>query len=106
MKLCDWRKGLNQTFRYSYLADNSILVLPLGIAKVAEAELRLFRDLNVGLWSFEKKGERIQRIFTPRTAGSRNPAARERAMEMIRGGGTLQPSQLAPKKLDQDRLRK
>jgi hypothetical protein len=84
MKLCDWRKGLNQAFRYSYFADNSILVLPPGIAKVAEAEIGLFKDLNVGLWSFENKGERIQRIFTPRMAGSRNPAARARAMEMIR----------------------
>ncbi len=84
MKLFDWRKGLSQAFRYSHFADTSILVLPPAAAKVAEARLQLFGDLNVGLWSFDKKGDRIRRIFTPVTGRSRNPAAREKAMGMIR----------------------
>jgi hypothetical protein len=84
MKLYDWRRGLTQAFRYSHFSDASVLVLPPDVAKVAGASLQLFKDLNIGLWVFDKKTETIYRVFTPKTAAPRNPAAREKALQIIR----------------------
>ena len=83
MKLTDWRKGLAQAYRYSYFADVALVVLPLDAAKTAKAELKLFRDLGVGLWSFDKASGKIRKLFTPRYAKPRNARAREKALESL-----------------------
>ena len=63
MKLSDWRKGLSQAYRYSYFADLAVLVLPPSVAD--NAEVKLFRDLHIGLWSFDPASQVITRLFTP-----------------------------------------
>jgi len=83
MKLRDWRKGLAQAYRYTYFADVALVVLPPEIAKNAKDELKLFRRLGVGLWSFDKATGKICRIFTPRHASPRNVRAREKALESL-----------------------
>ncbi len=83
MKLSDWRKGLSQAYRYSYFADVALVVLPPEIAKNAKAELKLFRELRVGLWSFDKATGTILRLFTPRRGRPRNVRAREKALESL-----------------------
>jgi hypothetical protein len=83
MKLTDWRKGFAQAYRYSYFADLAIVVLPPDTAKVAEAELSLFRKMGVGLWSFEKASGRIRKLFVPRHSKPRNARAKEKALESL-----------------------
>ena len=83
MKLTDWRKGLAQAYRYGYFADVALVILPPAVARNAKAELKLFRKLGVGLWSFEKTTGKICRIFTPRPASPRNIRAREKALESL-----------------------
>lgn len=83
MKLTDWRKGLAQAYRYGYFADVAIVVLPTDAVKAAKMELKLFRDLSVGLWSFDKATGTIRRLFTPRHAKPRNARANEKALESL-----------------------
>lgn len=90
MKLSDWRKGLSQAYRYSYFADLSVLVLPPDIAD--KADVKVFRDLNIGLWSFDPASEVITKVFTPRRSGARNARAKEKAMDAL--GRCLQLGQL------------
>jgi hypothetical protein len=92
MKLSDWRKGLAQAYRYSYFADQAVVVLPPNLAAIAKANLDLFRKSNVGLWSFNPSTEAICKLFTPRRSGPRNSRAKDKALESL--GRALQFSQL------------
>ena len=58
----------------------------------AEADLALFRESNVGLWSFDPATDTIRDLFTPRCSGPRSPGAKDQALESL--GRSLQFSQL------------
>lgn len=90
MKLSDWRKGLSQAYRYSYFADLAVVVLPPAVA--GNAEIQLFRDLNIALWSFDTTTKLIAKLFTPKQSGPRNAKAKDRATEAL--GRYLQLGQL------------
>lgn len=92
MKLSDWRKGLTQAYRYSYFADQAVVVLPPDLAATAKADLDLFRESNVGIWSFDPATEVIRKLFTPRRSGPRSPRAKDKALESL--GRSLHFSQL------------
>jgi hypothetical protein len=83
MKLSDWRKGLAQAYRYGYFADAAMLIVPPETAKLAKAELDLFRQLRVGLWSFNSRSKKIRKFFTPRENKPRNKKAREKALDLF-----------------------
>lgn len=83
MKMSDWKKGLNQAFRYTYFAETSILVLPSEVANTAANSLVLFKRLNIGLWGFDKRSGMISKIFTPFPALAKNLKARQRAVEQV-----------------------
>jgi hypothetical protein len=91
MKLTDWRKGLAQAYRYSYFANLSVLVLPPDVAATAKAGIALFRESNVGLWSFNPDTGVIRKIFTPRGSNPRSIKANEKALESL--GRSLKFSQ-------------
>ncbi len=55
MKLKDWRKALQQAYRYTYYADKAVVVLPPDTVNIAKQELNLFKQFNIGLWSFNKE---------------------------------------------------
>ncbi len=92
VKLADWPKGLAQACRYSYFADLAVVALPPDPAATAEADLALFRESNVGLWSFDPATDTIRDLFTPRCSGPRSPGAKDQALESL--GRSLQFSQL------------
>src|SRR3989339_2290445 len=83
MKLNDWSRAIQQAYRYTYFADQSIVVLPTTAAKVARRQLALLREMRVGLWGFDKCNGQIVKYFTPRTHCPRNPAARDRALDLL-----------------------
>ena len=91
MKLTDWRKGLAQAYRYSYFADLAVVVLPPKIAATAKTDLDLFRESNVGLWSFNPTTGAIRKLFTPRGTGPRSVKANAKALESL--GRSLKFSQ-------------
>lgn len=66
-KISDWRKGLQQAFRYRYFAHRSLLVLPMRSAQLASRYLPTFRRLRVGLWGFDERTGRLRKWFTPRS---------------------------------------
>jgi len=83
MKLTDWRKGLTQAYRYSYFADRSILVVPPTVAVLARKELPMFKELGVGLWSFDIECGRITRHFTSRATAPKSESVRDRAVAIL-----------------------
>lgn len=83
MKLSDWRKGLAQAYRYSYFADLAVVVLPPKIAASAKADLDLFRESSVGLWSFNPSTGAIRKLFTPRGSGPRSVKANAKALASL-----------------------
>ena len=92
MKLRDWRKALAQAFRYRYFADAAHVVLPPEVAERARVFLGTFRELEVGLWSFDKTTGRIRRFYTPRRKTPRSGAARQRAVATLRRGFKVRPT--------------
>ncbi len=84
-KLKDWRKGLQQAFRYRYFADKSILVMPADSINAAVSNLDHFRELEVGLWSFDKASGKIAEIYSPNRARAISKQAREDALSLITG---------------------
>jgi hypothetical protein len=83
MKLTDWRKGLAQAYRYSYFSNLSILVLTPEVGENAANELGLFRKLRVGLWVFDKRNNKIRKLFTPRSCKPRNEKATQKALNSL-----------------------
>jgi len=83
MKLKDWRRALAQAVRYRYFADAAFVVLPPPVAALARQVLATFRDLRVGLWSFDQQTGRISKIFTPRRTRPLSAGARQKAIAIL-----------------------
>ena len=72
-----------QAHRYHYFSDKALVVLPENVADLAEQGIDLFRQLEVGLWSFDPKSGRIRMRFNPKGTKARNSKAREKAIDGI-----------------------
>lgn len=84
LKLKDWRRGLMQALRYSYFADQSVVVLPPKPAKAAFAHAHIFRKLGLGLWAFDDLNGTVKKIIAPGRKGPKNPTARAKAISALR----------------------
>jgi hypothetical protein len=82
-KLKDWQRALKQAFRYRYFADKAIVVMPIANASAAISNLDIFRQLEVGLWTFDAKTDSIREHFTPTRVQALNSAARKKAIALI-----------------------
>ena len=82
-KVSDWRKGLQQSFRYRYFAHRSLLVLPMDTARTAATYLPTFRRLRVGLWGFDPKTGSVRKWCTPRPSPPLNLKALEKALRVF-----------------------
>lgn len=65
-KISDWKKGLMQAHRYNFYSHVSILVIPTSSLKKPQANLDLFKKLNVGLWGFDIDKKVITKVYSPR----------------------------------------
>lgn len=82
-KITDWRRALQQAYRYSYYSDASYVVLPPSSGVVASRYLSLFQMNNIGLWTYNPITDTICRIFTPKNPAPRNPEAKSKAINVI-----------------------
>ncbi len=82
-KLKDWRRGLQQAFRYRYFADKAIVVMPHENAGAAVANLESFQYLSVGLWTFDAKTGIIRQHFTPTRVRAFSDDARLKAIKAL-----------------------
>lgn len=95
-KISDWRKGLQQAFRYRYFAHRALLVLPLETACIAARFIVTFRRLRVGLWGFDAQTGRLNKWFTPRYAQPINSKALAKALRVIESSLNLGQSTKSP----------
>ncbi|EKJ86152.1 hypothetical protein CLV96_3903 [Leptospira meyeri] len=56
-KLKNWRRALNQAYRYKWFASTSYVVLDEKRISSAELNIDLFKEMNVGLACINKKGK-------------------------------------------------
>lgn len=82
-KLKDWRRALQQAFRYRYFADKAIVVMPSENADPAIANLEAFQHLCVGLWTFDVKSGVIREHFTPTRIRAFSDEARQKAIKAL-----------------------
>ncbi len=82
-KLKDWRRALQQAFRYRYFADKAIVVMPSENAGPAVANLEAFRHSSVGLWTFEVTTGKIREHYTPTRVRAFSVEAREKAIRTL-----------------------
>ncbi len=83
MKLNNWKRALQQAYRYTYFADQSIVVLPVSCLERVEPARAVFERLNIGLWVLDPKQKQIKKIITPRPAKAKNPHVRGKALNLI-----------------------
>lgn len=66
IKIRDWRKAIKQSIRYRYYSNRVIVVLPKENINPAIKHLEMFKQLEIGLWSFDKQSSELFKYFTPR----------------------------------------
>lgn len=82
-KLKDWRRALQQAFRYRYFADKAIVVMPYKNADAALANLDAFGHSSVGLWTFDAVTETIRGHYTPTRVRAFSSEARKKAIHLL-----------------------
>ncbi|MCX6880424.1 MAG: hypothetical protein NTW21_42455 [Verrucomicrobia bacterium] len=82
-KLKDWRRALQQAFRYRYFADKAIVVMPTENAGPAISNLEAFQHLCVGLWAFDVQTGIIREHFTPTRIRAFSEEARQKAIKAL-----------------------
>lgn len=82
-KLSDWRKALNQAYRYRYYADVSIVILPVQAARSAIENRGLFQQMGVGLWTFNPESGAICPRIAVKTPTPLSTRKREQALIRI-----------------------
>lgn len=83
MKLNNWRKAINQTYRYSYFADRAIAVVPPGYIPTDNKTLKSLKTMGIGLWVFNKEASTIHKLITPKKTRARLLSARVKACAAI-----------------------
>lgn len=82
-KLKDWRRALQQAFRYRYFADKAIVVMPCENSAAAMANLDAFQHASVGLWTFDVATETIREHYTPTRVRAFSSEARDKAIRSL-----------------------
>lgn len=83
-KLSDWRRAIQQAYRYRYYADQAFVVLPPGREAKAAENQDLFRQLGIGLCVYDPHREAITFLCDPGTVMPLNPRRREQALDLFR----------------------
>ena len=83
LKIRDWKKALKQAIRYKYYSNRVIVILPRENVNTAKLNRKIFAELNVGLWAFDKKENRLEKIFTPRFHKPLNIRSKEKVLYLI-----------------------
>lgn len=82
-KLKDWRRALQQAFRYRYFADKAIVVMPSENAGAAIENLEAFRHSSVGLWAFNIATDKIKEHYTPTRVRAFSSDAKQKAIRSL-----------------------
>jgi hypothetical protein len=82
-KIKNWRRAFQQAYLYSYYSDVSYVVLPPNSGEIASRYLSLFQLHNIGLWIYDCSIDSIFEVFTPQNNMARNPAAKNKALNVI-----------------------
>ena len=82
-KIADWRRALQQASRYRFFAHVQIAVLHSRQSRMALENLKLFRLLGVGLWTFDPGTRVITAHFTPPSEDPRDARHHLRTLRLL-----------------------
>ena len=82
-KLSDWKKAMAQAYRYRYYADESVVVVPPQVARIALKNRHLFEEVGVGLWTFDPDSYAIQHRVSPKKTSPLSNRKRKQALSRI-----------------------
>lgn len=82
-KLSDWRRALQQAYRYRYYADLAVVLLPRETGSRALAYAHRFQHLGVALWTFDRLSGKIEEHVVVARSGPLNPARHDEALALI-----------------------
>jgi hypothetical protein len=83
-KLFDWKKALQQAYRYRYYADLAVVLLPCERAPAALAHRDVFQRLGVALWTFDASLGEIRKHVLPSQSRPLNLERWRQALTAIR----------------------
>jgi len=83
LKISDWQRAMMQAHRYRYFANSSIVVLHSAKLKNALEYVDTFKKINVGLWAFNPKSNKIITCYTPRPRNPLEPKYKPMAIELV-----------------------
>ena len=90
-KIKDWRRALQQAFRYRYFADKAIVVMPQTCSAAALNNLDTFRQAFVGFWTFDTAFSVVREHYTPVRTRAFSAEARLKAIRMLSSKVKFQP---------------
>lgn len=64
-KLKDWKRALNQAYKYKWFADRSFVCMPTKNIKSAYKNIEMFKNMNVGLISVDENKDSMDIIHLP-----------------------------------------
>ena len=83
LKISDWQRAMMQAHRYRYFANSSIVVLHSDKLKNALEYIDTFKKINVGLWAFNPKNNKIITSYTPRPKTPLEPKYKSLTIELV-----------------------
>lgn len=83
MKMNNWKRALSQAYKYKYFSNQSIVVLPNHKELLIIKNLETFKQLEVGIWTYDKKHKTINKIFTPKKNIPFNNESYEKAKALV-----------------------
>ena len=83
-KLFDWKKALQQAYRYRYYADLAVVLLPCERGLAALAHRDVFQRLGVALWTFDASLGEIRKHVLPSQSRPLNLERWRQALTAIR----------------------
>jgi len=79
-KLTNWRRALQQAYRYRYYADQVFVVLPQERHAPALMNRKCFQQFGIGLCAYDASDKSIAVLCNPNFKGALNPKKREKAL--------------------------
>jgi len=83
VKIKDWKKAIRQAYRYRYYAHKSIIIMPVENVSGLIKNLQTLKSLGIGVWTYDKKGDHFDLLYTPRKRKPFSEIANKKASSLL-----------------------
>jgi len=83
VKIKDWKKAIRQAYRYRYYAHKSIIIMPVENVSSLMKNLETLKSLGIGVWTYDKRKDHFDLLYTPRKRKPFSEIANEKASFLL-----------------------